>query len=98
MSRCRSPSFATSATRRTASPAHTRTSSPNDGPHQLERTYPYRSFVRLSGKKLDVEGTRYYETKDGDWIRGRDVGVAFTARELAADGEERREVDRSVDP
>jgi lipoprotein-anchoring transpeptidase ErfK/SrfK len=48
-----------------------------DGAHQLERTHPYRGFVRLSGKKLDVDGTRYYETKDGDWVRGRDVGVAF---------------------
>jgi lipoprotein-anchoring transpeptidase ErfK/SrfK len=49
----------------------------NDGAHQLERTYPWRSFVRLSGKKLDVEGTRFYETVDGDWVRGKDVGVAF---------------------
>ncbi len=48
-----------------------------DGAHQLERTHPYRSFVRLSGKKLDVDGTRFYETKDGDWIRGKDVGVAY---------------------
>jgi lipoprotein-anchoring transpeptidase ErfK/SrfK len=46
--------------------------------HQLERTHPYRSFVRLSGKKVDVEGLRYYETKDGDWVRGKDAGVAFT--------------------
>ena len=46
--------------------------------HQLERTYPYRSFVPLSGKRVDVEGLRYYETKDGNWIRGKDAGVAFT--------------------
>jgi len=49
----------------------------NDGAHQLERTHPYRSVVRLSGKKVDVDGVRYLETKDGDWVRGRDVGAAF---------------------
>jgi lipoprotein-anchoring transpeptidase ErfK/SrfK len=49
----------------------------SDGAHQLERTHPYRGFVRLSGKKLDVDGSRYYETSDDDWVRGKDVGVAM---------------------
>jgi lipoprotein-anchoring transpeptidase ErfK/SrfK len=44
--------------------------------HQLTRTFPYRSVVPLSGKKVDVENVRYYETKGGDWVRGRDIGVA----------------------
>src|SRR6266545_4764905 len=49
----------------------------DDGPHQLERTYAYRSPLQLSGKKLDVEGMRYYETKEGEWVRRSDVGAAF---------------------
>jgi lipoprotein-anchoring transpeptidase ErfK/SrfK len=49
----------------------------NDESHQLERTRPYRSFVQLSGKKVDVDGVRFYETKDDDWVRARDVGAAF---------------------
>jgi lipoprotein-anchoring transpeptidase ErfK/SrfK len=48
-----------------------------DGSHQLERTRGYRSFVALSGKKVDLDGVRFYETKEGDWVRGRDVGAAF---------------------
>jgi lipoprotein-anchoring transpeptidase ErfK/SrfK len=48
-----------------------------DESHQLERTHPYRSFVRLSGKKVDVDGVRFYETKEDDWVRARDVGAAF---------------------
>jgi hypothetical protein len=49
----------------------------SDEVHRLERTHPYRGVVRLSGKKVDVDGVRYYETRDGDWVRGRDAGVAF---------------------
>jgi lipoprotein-anchoring transpeptidase ErfK/SrfK len=49
-----------------------------DGAHQLERTHPYRGFLRLSGKKVDIDDVRFYETKDGDWVRGRDVGVVLT--------------------
>jgi lipoprotein-anchoring transpeptidase ErfK/SrfK len=45
--------------------------------HQLARTYPHRSVIALTGKRTDyIEGMRYYETKDGAWVRGVDIGVA----------------------
>jgi len=50
----------------------------SDEVHQLERTYPYRSALPLSGKKTEVAGVPYYETRTKDWVRAKDVGAAFT--------------------
>jgi lipoprotein-anchoring transpeptidase ErfK/SrfK len=47
-----------------------------DQVHKLEATLPFRTVVPLSGNKRVVEQSRYYETKDGRWLRGSDINMA----------------------
>jgi lipoprotein-anchoring transpeptidase ErfK/SrfK len=75
--------------------AFVRTECEKDGPcahayklgesaHQEERKFPWRSFVKLSGKTKRVGISLFRESTDGAWVKASDLAVISTPTEWPA--------------
>jgi L,D-transpeptidase-like protein len=57
----------------------------------------YRELVPLSGQVREVEGERMVETRDGRWLRSRDLKIAIKPRQLPRFAEQgQRWIDVSI--
>ncbi len=55
-----------------------------EGAHRDQRTYPWRTLVRLSGQTQRVGGSLYRQAADGAWLKASDLAVVATPSEWPA--------------